>query len=106
MKTMTAALMCFTAIALAYCSRDAHSQVASACGKGSEVARTLAEKYGEVLVAEAPTTAGTTLRVFVSGGEQNTWSIAVTMPGEPDFVCMVAAGKNWKARPHCEGTCL
>lgn len=61
------------------------------CGQRDAMLAELEKRYGETPVAIALTYTGAAVEVVSSGS--GTWSILVTVAGQP--TCLVAAGTDW-----------
>jgi hypothetical protein len=70
------------------------------CLPRAELARHLAERFGEAAVAAGLAADGAVLEVFATP-DGDSWTIAVTVPGGPS--CVVAVGRQWQARPASPG---
>jgi len=68
------------------------AQGAVPCGLREEMLAELEKRYGETPVAIAVTDTGAAVEV-VSSDSGGTWSILVTVAGQP--TCLVAAGTDW-----------
>ena len=89
--TRLAALACFLAIALAYCS--AHAAI---CGKHDDIAKSLKEgDWHEVPVVTAVISSDLLLEVYASAGGA-TWTI-VTVRSD-GLTCLEASGTDWQPK--------
>lgn len=80
-------------VALLLPAGGAAAQGASTCTTHAEMARVLAERWGESRQSMGLDAAGAALEVWASA-ETGTWTITLTRPGGP--TCMVASGQAWE----------
>lgn len=66
------------------------------CGGHDEIARQLAEEFGEVHHGSGTVGEGRVMEIFISP-ERGSWTILMTDTGGP--TCVVAAGEAWEIIP-------